>query len=102
MPVSQPVRSQQHDREAKRLCQLISVGGGLFGELGSSDHEGRPGFGVTEMIDVCVKKDLVRAHVVVLKDGGESVVVVGALVTPVAVHRSGRSRESATRAAGAA
>ena len=75
---------------------------GVFGELGSSDHEGRPGFGVTEMIDVSVKKDLVRAHVV-LKNRGESVVVVGeALVTPVAVDRSGRSRESATRAAGAA
>ena len=39
-------------------------------------HEGWPGVGVTEMVDVGVKKDLVRAHVVVLKDGGESVVVV--------------------------
>ena len=76
---------------------------GVFGELGSSDHEGRPGFGVTEMIDVSVKKDLMRAHVVALKDGGESVVVVvEALVTPVGVDRSSRSRESATRAAGAA
>ena len=58
---------------------------------------------MTEMINVCVKKDLVRAHVVALKDGGESVVlVVEALVTPVGVDRSSRSRESATRAAGAA
>ena len=55
------------------------------------------------MINVCVKKDLVRAHVVALKDGGESVVVVvEALVTPVGVDRSSRSRESATEAAGAA
>jgi hypothetical protein len=57
---------------------------------------------VTEMIDVGVKKDLVRVHVVALKDGGESVVVVvEALVTPVGVDRSSRSRESATRAVGA-
>ena len=55
------------------------------------------------MVDVGVKKDLVRAHVVALKDGGESVVVVvEALVTPVGVDRSSRSRESATRAAGVA
>ena len=58
---------------------------------------------MTEMINVCVKKDLMRAHVVALKDGGQSVVVVvEALVTPVGVDRSSRSRESATRAAGAA
>jgi hypothetical protein len=55
------------------------------------------------MIDVGVKKDLVRAHVVALKDGCESVVVVvEALVTPVGVDRSSRSRESAKRGAGAA
>jgi hypothetical protein len=66
-------------------------------------HEGWPGVGVAETVDVCIKKDLVRAHVVALKDGGESVVLVGeALVTPVGVDRSSRSRESATRAAGAA
>ena len=76
---------------------------GFFGELGSSAHEGGPGFGVTEMVDVGVKKNLVRAHVVFLKDSGESVVdVVEALVTPVGVDRSSRSRESATRGAGAA
>jgi hypothetical protein len=52
------------------------------------------------MIDVGFKKDLVSAHVVALKDGGESVVVVvEALVTPVGVDRSRSSRESATRAA---
>jgi hypothetical protein len=39
--------------------------------------------------------------IVVLKDGGESVVlVVEALVTPVGVDRSSSGRESATRAAG--
>jgi hypothetical protein len=56
-----------------------------------------------ETVDVCVKNDLVRTHVVALKNGGENVVlVVEALVTPVGVDRSSRSRESATRAAGAA
>lgn len=76
---------------------------GLFGEFGSSLHEGSPGVGVVETVDVGVQNDLMRAHVVVLKDGGESVVlVVEALVTPVGVDRSSRSRESATGAAGAA
>ena len=66
-------------------------------------HEGWPGVGVAETVDVCVKKDLVMAHVVALKDVGESVVLVGeALVTPLGVDRSSSSRESATRAAGAA
>ena len=64
-------------------------------------HEGRPGVGVAETVDVGIKNDLMRAHVVVLKDGGESVVlVVEALVTPVGVDRSSSGRESATRAAG--
>jgi hypothetical protein len=55
------------------------------------------------MVDVGVKKNLVRAHVVFLKDSGESVVdVVEALFTPVGVDRSSRSRESATRGTGAA
>ena len=98
-----PVHSQQQDREAKRLCRLICVGERLREELASSCHKGRPCFGVTELIDVCVKKDLVRAHVVALKDVGESVVLVGvALVTPLGVDMSSSSRESATRAAGAA
>jgi hypothetical protein len=58
---------------------------------------------VVETVDVSIKNDLMRAHVVVLKDGGEGVVlVVEALVTPVGVDRSSRSRESATRAADAA
>jgi hypothetical protein len=65
-------------------------------------HEVWPGVGVAETVDVGIKKDLVRAHVVALKDGGESVVLVGeALVTPVGVDRSSRSRERATRVAGA-
>ena len=55
---------------------------------------------MVETVDVSVKKDLMRAYVVVLKDDGEGVVlVVEALVTPVGVDRSSRSRESATRAA---
>ena len=58
---------------------------------------------MTEVIDVGVKNDLVRAHVVALKDGCESVVLrVEALVAPVGVDRSSRSRESAMRAASAA
>ena len=68
-----------------------------------SVHEGWPGVGVAETVNVGIKKDLVRVHVVALKDGGESVVLVGeALVTPVGVDRSSSSRESATRAACAA
>jgi hypothetical protein len=58
---------------------------------------------VAETVNVCVKNDLVRAHVVALKDVCESVVlVVEALVTPVGVDRCSHSRESATRAAYAA
>ena len=66
-------------------------------------HEGWPGIGVVETVDVVVKNDLMRAHVVILKDVVESVVLVGEpLVTPVGVDRSSRSRESAMRAASAA
>jgi hypothetical protein len=66
-------------------------------------HEGWPVVGVAETVDASIKRELVRAHVVALKDVCESVVLVGeALVTPVGVDRSSRSRESATRAAGAA
>ncbi len=55
------------------------------------------------MVDVYVKNDLVRAHVVALKDVVESVVLVGeSLVTTVGVDRSSRSRESGTRTAIAA
>ena len=58
-----------------------------------------------ELIDVGVKKDLVRADVVLLKSRGVSMVAVGeALGLPVAVDGAvgGRSRQSATRAAGSA
>ena len=55
------------------------------------------------MVDVGVKNDLVRVHVVALKDVGESVVLrVEALVTPVGIDRSSSGRESATRATSAA
>jgi hypothetical protein len=40
----------------------------LFGVIGSSAHEGVPGVGVAKMVDFGVKNDLVRAHVVALKD----------------------------------
>ena len=44
---------------------------------------------MTELIDVCVKKDLVRADVVLLKSRGVSMVAVGeALGLPVAVDGS--------------
>ncbi len=71
--------------------------------MGGTAHEGVPGVGVAEVVDVRVKKDLVRAHVVALKDGCESVVLlVEVLVVTVGVDRSSRGREIATRAAGAA
>ncbi len=80
------VLSQQQDIESKRLCRLVGVGGRLREELASSGHDGSPGFGVTELIDVGVKKDLVRADVVLLKGRGVSMVAVGeALGSPVAV-----------------
>jgi hypothetical protein len=61
-----------------------------------------PGVGVAETVDVIVKNDLVRAHVVDLKDCVESVVLrVESLVTPAGVDRSSSGRESATRATGA-
>jgi hypothetical protein len=51
------------------------------------------------MVDVDVKNDLVRVHVVDLKDVCESVVMrVEALVAPVGIDRSSHGRESATRA----
>jgi hypothetical protein len=62
-----------------------------------------PGVGVTETVDVVVKKNLVRVHAVALKDCGKSVVVrVEAFVAPVGVDRISRGRKSATRVAGAA
>ena len=80
------VLSQQQDIESKRLCRLAGVGGRLREELASSCHDGSSGFGVTELIDVGVKKDLVRADVVLLKSCGVSMVAVGeALGSPVAV-----------------
>jgi len=95
--------TQQQDKEVgKKTSRGVVVGGGLFGVVGSSSHEGVPGVGVAEMVDVCIKNDLVR-DVVALKDGCESVVLrVEALVAPVGDDRSSRGRESATRAAGAA
>ena len=58
---------------------------------------------MAEIVNVGVKKNLVRDHVVVLKDCGERVVVlVEAVITPVDVDRGSRSGEGATRGAGAA
>jgi hypothetical protein len=99
------VLSQQQDIESKRLCRLVGVGGRLREELASSGHDGSSGFGVTELIDVGVKKDLVRADVVLLKGRCVRMVLVSeALGLPIAVDRSvgGRSRQNETRAAGAA
>ncbi len=65
--------------------------------------EGVPGVGVAETVDVGVKNNLARSHVVALKDVGKSVVLrVEALVTPVGVDRSSSGRKSVTRAADAA
>ena len=58
---------------------------------------------MTEVVDVSIEKNLVRAHAVALNDGGENVVFrVEAIGTPEGVDRKGRGRKSATRAAGAA
>jgi acyl-coenzyme A thioesterase PaaI-like protein len=62
-----------------------------------------PGVGVAEAVDVSVKKNLVRAHAVALKDGSKIVVVrVEALVATVGVDRSSSGRKSVMRAGGAA
>ena len=93
--------TQQQDKEVgKKTSRGVVVGGGLFGVFGSSTHEGVPGVGVAEIFDVCIKNDLVRVHVVPLKDDCESVVLrVESLVAPVGIERSSRVRESVTRAA---
>jgi hypothetical protein len=98
-PCTLPTTRQRSRKKSRRVV----VRGGLFGVFGSGTHEGVPGVGVAETVDVSVKNDLVRAHVVALKDGGESVVLLlETLVAPVGVDRSSRGRESATRATGAA
>ena len=91
-------------RSRKKKSRRVIVGGVSAGNLTDrSVHEGWSGIGVVETVDVVVKNDLMRAHVVILKDVVESVVLVGEpLVTPVGVDRSSRSRESAMRAASAA
>ena len=63
-------------RNRKKRSRRVVVGGGFCGEFDNSVHEGWPGVGVAETVDVGVKNDLMRAHVVVLKDVGESVVLV--------------------------
>ena len=65
--------TRQRSREKKRSRRVV-VGGGFCGEFDSSVHEGWSGVGVAETVDVGVKNDLMRAHVVVLKDDGEGVV----------------------------
>ncbi len=70
-PGSLPTTRQR----SRKKSRGVVVGGGLFGVFGSGTHEGVPGVGVAETVDVSVKNDLVRAHVVALKDGGESVVL---------------------------
>jgi hypothetical protein len=58
---------------------------------------------VEETVHVSIKKDLVRAHAVSLKDCGENVVVrVEAIGTPEGVDRKISGRKSTTRAAVAA
>ena len=93
------VCSQQQDIEAKRLCRLAGVGGRLREELASSGHDGSSCFGVTEVIDVGVKKDLVRADVVLLKSRSVSMVAVDeALGLPVAVDGAVGGLDGSSRA----
>jgi hypothetical protein len=90
-------------KERHKKSRGVIVGGDVLGVVGSSASEGVPGVGVADAVHVSVKKNLVRAHAVAVKDGGKSVVARGeALVAPVGVDRSSRGRKSATRAAGAA
>jgi hypothetical protein len=63
----------------------VVVRGDVFGEVGSSASEGGPSIGVTEDVDVIIKKNLVRVYAVGLKDSGENVVFwVEAIGTPMA------------------
>jgi len=98
------VCSQQQDIEAEKLGRVIGVGGRLREELAGSRHDGRSGFGVTEIVYVGVKKDLVRADEVLLKSRCISMVAMGeALGFPVEVDGAvgGLGRQSASWAAGA-
>ena len=58
--------------------------GCILGVVGSRASEGASGLGVAKTVDVCVKKNLVRTHVIALQDGCKSVVgLVEAKVAPV-------------------
>jgi hypothetical protein len=71
----------------------------LHTERRSGSHRQHRG----KTVDVCVKKNLVRAHAVALTDRGKSVVVlVEAKVSPVGTDRSISCRKGATRVACAA
>ena len=65
----------------------------------NNTSEGVPGVGVAQTVDVSVKKNLVRAHVVGLQDVAKSVVgLVEAKVTPVVTDRSSSCRKGSKRA----
>jgi hypothetical protein len=68
-----PVHSQQQDREKK--SRGVVVGGDLLGVVGNSASEGVPGVRVAKVVNVIVKKNLVWAHVVALKDVCKGVLV---------------------------
>jgi hypothetical protein len=72
-PKENPCTLPTTRQRSRKNSRGVVVVGGLFGEFGSGTHEGVPGVGVEETVDVSVQNDLVRAHVVALKDGGESV-----------------------------
>jgi hypothetical protein len=106
-----PVRSQQQVYE----CLLFVLTETTERQKITRSRWGRPrgswqqrerggaGVGVAETVDVSIKKNLVRAHAVVLKDGGENVVFrVEAIGTPEGIDKKGRVRKSATRAANSA
>ena len=68
--------------------------GYILGVVGSRASEGASGLGVAKTVDVCVKKNLVRTHVIALQDGCKSVVgLVEAKVVPVGTVRSSRCRK---------
>jgi hypothetical protein len=62
----------------------VVVRGDVFGEVGSNASEGGPSIGVTEDVDVIIKKNLVRAYAVGLKDSENVVFWVEAIGMPMA------------------
>jgi len=74
-------------KKEKKICRVkVVVRGGRFGVFGSSLHEGWPGVWVVETVYVGVQNDLMRAHVVVLKDGERVCLFLEESPKPVLEH----------------